>query len=326
MLSLSLFSPPVLVIGSSLEDIFLVPQKPIRTLCQKEVCVQNLIAFELGAKIDLEKTITFCGGSAHNVAIGLSRRGIKAAVLSVLGHDPAGQKIIQSLRKEKVSTSLLQIRKSILTDQSFIILDPQTRERTIFSNKQTDIFLRLPSLRRFHYIYIASLKNKWREKLVAITKWGEYKKNNLQKYGLFFNPARAQIEKGVNHPTIKKILTLTTVLFLNEDESLEFLRLPKKLNPITIARKLTHLGPEIVVITRGAKGVVVANKNTSRAFSLPSKKARVVDVTGSGDAFASGFLGSYLKDQDPKKAAAAGIKNAVSVLSFFGSTAGLLRK
>jgi len=49
-----------------------------------------------------------------------------------------------------------------------------------------------------------------------------------------------------------------------------------------------------------------------------------VDSTGAGDAFASGFLASYIKDNDLEECLRWGIANGGSVVNFYGGVEGLL--
>lgn len=65
-------------------------------------------------------------------------------------------------------------------------------------------------------------------------------------------------------------------------------------NPETIARSLRGLGPEIVVISMGQKGVVLSCR--SGEIFIPSYRTRVVDETGAGDVFAGGFLAEFLRE------------------------------
>ena len=53
---------------------------------------------------------------------------------------------------------------------------------------------------------------------------------------------------------------------------------------------------------------------------------KTVDATGAGDAFASGFLGLYLKGASIEKSLKMGIRNSANVVRFVGTTKGLLKK
>jgi len=53
---------------------------------------------------------------------------------------------------------------------------------------------------------------------------------------------------------------------------------------------------------------------------------KTVDCTGAGDAFASGFLGVYLKNSDITTSLRTGIINSANVVQYIGTTKGLLTR
>jgi 2-dehydro-3-deoxygluconokinase len=74
------------------------------------------------------------------------------------------------------------------------------------------------------------------------------------------------------------------------------------------------LGPQVVALTLGAGGVLVATAD--RRESIPPRPARVVDATGAGDVFDGAFLAEYLRLGDPF--AAARYANVAAALSTEG--------
>jgi len=63
------------------------------------------------------------------------------------------------------------------------------------------------------------------------------------------------------------------------------------------ARKLANLGPEIVLITKGALGTVVWSKSLGM-FNMPAFKTKIQDPTGAGDALVGALLVTWVKDGD----------------------------
>jgi sugar/nucleoside kinase (ribokinase family) len=63
--------------------------------------------------------------------------------------------------------------------------------------------------------------------------------------------------------------------------------------------------PLAVIVTRGADGVIVHDRDSSAAY--PAQQADVVDTTGAGDAFTAGFLHRILSGDPLSRAVAAGI-------------------
>ncbi|EKD43914.1 MAG: hypothetical protein ACD_72C00075G0004, partial [uncultured bacterium] len=89
-------------------------------------------------------------------------------------------------------------------------------------------------------------------------------------------------------------------------------------------RQLMQLGPRIVVITDGAKGAYCfdgMNVYFQGIFDLP-----VLEKTGAGDAFASGFISAVIHGLNVKHALRWGSANAAFVVQKIGGQAGLLTK
>ena len=83
------------------------------------------------------------------------------------------------------------------------------------------------------------------------------------------------------------------------------------------AQKLRELGPQIIALTDGDNGVYICGEES---FHLePSKNRKVVETTGAGDAFASGFVTGLVQEKSLKVAARMGLLNAESVISHFGT-------
>jgi sugar/nucleoside kinase (ribokinase family) len=67
-----------------------------------------------------------------------------------------------------------------------------------------------------------------------------------------------------------------------------------------IINELLSYGSEIAVITLGEKGALIGTKD--KIYSINPIDAKVIDRTGAGDTFTSGFLSEYIASGDIKKA------------------------
>ena len=67
---------------------------------------ETLVAFsaELGPMVTARTLTKSIAGAETNVAIGLSRLGIRVAALTRVGADPFGEEIVRTLRAEGVAT------------------------------------------------------------------------------------------------------------------------------------------------------------------------------------------------------------------------------
>lgn len=87
-------------------------------------------------------------------------------------------------------------------------------------------------------------------------------------------------------------------------------------DPEQAAAFLHELGAKIVCITLGEKGCFVSSGKDQ--YHLPTRPIEVVDTTGAGDAFWSGFLCAFLDDYGLYECALAGRRMAEIKLQHFG--------
>jgi len=102
------------------------------------------------------------------------------------------------------------------------------------------------------------------------------------------------------------------ILFCNEDE----------IKALCGAKCFPDKVPncKLVVITRGKEGaVIISNKEYIEV--PPEKKAKVVDLTGAGDAFAAGFLYGYVKGLPLKTCGEIATVAATEIISHIGARA-----
>ena len=91
---------------------------------------------------------------------------------------------------------------------------------------------------------------------------------------------------------LDKVVSSADVLFMDEGEARDY---AQEGNLVLAARRIMVMGPGTVVVKRGAHGVLVFNRIDmcrTDMFSAPAYPLdHVVDPTGAGDTFASGFVG-----------------------------------
>lgn len=318
--------PILTTIGSATRDIFLVPNEDTIEYYMDDDNIKSRekICFELGAKLEANYLSSHVGGTAVNVSIGLSRLGITSAARVSVGKDGFGKAVIKKLQKEKVSTSLVKMAKNTQTDRSLIIIHPETKERTIFVNKVARKGTKIDySKIDSKYIYLSSIKYNWENTFKEILR--VVKNKNIK---LFFTPGIKQVQAGLNK--LKNFLNYVQIIFLNFDEAIELSRTEKNElsdndveNALLIARKIKEYGPQIVIITAGKKGVYCYFDEIKHYNTI---KVDLVDVTGAGDAFSSGFLASFIRGLPLETSCQNGIKNSCSVIQSISTTKGLLHQ
>ena len=130
---------------------------------------------------------------------------------------------------------------------------------------------------------------------------------------LSFDPGMLYVKKGFDE--LKPILERTDILLINESE----LRLLCNNNQAPLkqlAIGFLDLGIETIVIKQGSKGVFAIND--ADECEVEAFECEVVDTTGAGDSFNSGFLYSYLKGYDLEKSCKIGNWVASKSIEGFG--------
>lgn len=308
------------------EDLFVLVNEG-RIIPGDSALCEKMIAFEYGAKIPVGKIKTCMGGASANVALGLAKLGVRSRACVTVGGDDIGKKLRRFLQRVGVDTNLCQIAQESETDRSIILVDPLERDRTIFYTRDAGRHLKLKDISKWktEWIFISSLTEGWENKLGQILKLRKEKGIKIA-----INPGRLQIKAGIKF--LAPLLQEVSLLFLNWDEALELALSDKKFTEKyhkktpakkTVLKFLQSLGPKIVIITLGRKGSIATDGYVY--LKAPTFSPKRVEVTGAGDAFASGFLASWIREPgDFKKATAWGMANAGSVVMYFGAEKGLL--
>ncbi|OGM01585.1 hypothetical protein A3K72_00250 [Candidatus Woesearchaeota archaeon RBG_13_36_6] len=303
----------IITVGSATVDVFVdTDSELIKIKSKKEE--EELIAYPAGTK-QLIKELTFLtGGGGTNTSVAFSRLGHKTGYIGKLGDDSNGSTILELLKKEGIDY-LGIISKEDMTAYS-IILDSIDHDRTIFTYKGA-----INSL-RFNELNLKKLKTKWfyfssmvDESFKVLEELSDFAKNNNIK--IAFNPSSYLAEKGSKY--LKNVLERTNILVLNKEEAKLIVGCGSEKD---LLWKLHDLGPEIVVVTDGKNGCYCFDGKSF--YYIATHKIKVVESTGAGDAFASGFLSGIIKKNDTKFALELGLANAESVISGRGAKTNLL--
>lgn len=335
----------IITIGTATRDVFLTSPffwilrdpkhlKKIGFAAGKAQC------FPLAEKIEVDKPVFATGGGATNTAVTFSRQGLKTAGLIKIGRDESADFILKEFEKEKI-TPLAVRSKDKTTAYSTILLTPEG-ERTILVHRGASEDLKIKE------IPFKKLETRWAyisgeiPFLTAEKTFNHFFKNQVF---IAFNPSRYFLDLGIKK--LKPSLNKSQVVILNREEAAYLTKIDYS-KEREIFKKLDEIVDGIVVMTDGNKGVLVSDgKNIYQAgiFSAKSGKEKVIDRTGAGDAFGSGFVAGLMKyqvssvkcqvsgvkyqifsEQQIKYAIRLGSANATSVIRKIGAKAGILTK
>jgi len=268
-----------------------------------------------GEKIPIESLDQTIGGNACNNAVGTARLGLSAALYSILGDDETGARIVKQMKKEGVSCAYIMQQRGTASNYS-VVLTFRT-DRTILVYHQPRKY-RLPQLDTPKWIYLTSLGKEFPVVHASLLK--QIKNTSVK---LMFNPGTHQLAAG--YKALEPIIKASHVLILNKEEAQSLLgNHSSVVNIKELLRGLHHLGPEIAVITDGSNGAYAYDGDDFyRSKPLPAK---VLERTGAGDSFSTGFLAALIYKLPVKEALLWGSANASSVVEFIGPQAGLLTK
>src|SRR6478672_13607952 len=129
--SMSGKTPTILSIGAAVQDVFLSHSDEFKPVTDKTLHEQ-VMQLEMGGKADVNNIDFSTGGGATNAAVTFSRQGLHSIFSGTIGHDPAGQAILDDLDKEGIDTRLVSYSKTLNTGYSVLLLAPNG-ERSILT-------------------------------------------------------------------------------------------------------------------------------------------------------------------------------------------------
>ncbi len=296
----------IITFGSAVVDVFVHTEVAEKN---KEIC------YPTGGKILINELRFDIGGGGTNAAVAFGRFGLKTGCISGVGNDENGHKILNLLKKENIKF-LGKIHKNKMSGYS-IILDSKGGERTILTYKGVNNDI------DFEELKLKELETKWIYYSALLQKSFQTQKKLaliLHKRGvkISFNPSSYII----NNENINDLLKICEVLILNKEEAYALYKRYKCIGGIL--EGLYLLGPKIIVITNKDKETWCYD-GKKRYSITPHKDIKVVERTGAGDAFASGFVAGLTVNWNIEKCLELGLKESESVITSRGAKNNLLR-
>jgi sugar/nucleoside kinase (ribokinase family) len=281
-----------------------------------------------GSKVLIEDMKLFTGGGGSNVAVGLARLGIHSGFIGEVGDDVSAEMIRNELKKEDVDF-LVKHHSRHKTAYS-VVLESKAkggatdRAILVYKGASSDLY---PSeihknLIRCGWFYFASVMGASMSTMDMLARFA--KKKGIKVY---FNPSGYMVEHGGKAFT--DILSATTVLALNKEEAQLLLDMHTS-DTVTLLKNMRKLGPEICMITDGKNGIHAFDG--SEFYFKKAHPVKVIDTTGAGDAFGTGFLaGLVIKSSAGSSerinfALDLGLADAEAVIGAVGAKTGLLTR
>ncbi len=270
------------------------------------------LCLDYGAKINVKVVDSQIAGSAPNVAVGLARMKKKTSIVSVMGEDTTRPLALEHLRREGVDASLIEIIKKEKSTYSVVL--NYKGEKTILTGHIKDeshLPIRFP---KPTWLYVGEMGEGYEKVYMQVT--GYAKKDGVL---IAMNPGSSQIEE--HKKSLYDRLPYLDALFVNREEA-QILSGEKNNELHKLAGALFKLGPKHVIITDGKNGAYEYGGHGLRF--CPIFPGKLVEATGAGDSFASGYLGAVMSGESCSEGLRWGAVNASSVVEHVGPTKGLL--
>jgi len=260
------------------------------------------------------------GGAPMNTLVGVARLGSTSGAITAVGEDPFGQFLIQELKRNRVDTSRVKVKKGTLTTLAFVANEPETGERSfIFYRKpwvsgtsdsalsvQDVDFEYVKNAKILHVSGFALSQNPLRKAILSAVK-------HARKEGVkvSFDPT-LRLDVWNSEQTIRKLyrqmLKLSDIATFSREEAAFIFKTD---DPEKAAKTSLKHGVNIVGIKLGVNGALVMTREGKKVH-VPAFKVRAIDTTGAGDGWNAGLLVGILKEWDLETCVT--VANAVGAL------------
>ena len=240
---------------------------------------------KLSSNLTIEKTIS--GGSVANSIVGLSQLGNEVGFIGKISDDDFGKKYEDGLIKEEVNFFYKKKKEQLPTGTCLILITPDS-ERTMCtflgtSGKINENDIDLKIINKSKMIFLEGYL--WDE--------GEPQKAFEKAIGGKGKVAMSLSDKFCVDRHKPHFLELVKnkldITFANEEEILSLINTNNFQEVVSFAKEVK----KTLIITRGEKGAISINNDIVTEVGI-KKNLNVVDLTGAGDLFASGYLHGYL--------------------------------
>jgi len=234
---------------------------------------------------NLQRTIA-SGGSAANTIHGLSRLGISSGFIGKIGRDEMGRFFKEDMEKSNIKTFLLESNSD--SGVAVALVSPDG-ERTFAVHLGAAVELSAQDLeasffKGYDLLHVEGY-------LIQNYSLIETACNMAKKNGLKISLDLASFNVVEAHRDFLTYISkeFADIIFANEDEA-------KAITGHKPEDALIHIAEwcDVAVVKIGKDGSLI--KTGGEIFKINSEKANVVDTTGAGDLYASGFIFGLLKE------------------------------
>lgn len=269
------------------------------------LCVGEVLIDFIGLQKDVLINNTrdyhrYLGGSPTNVAMNAARLGLSSRIAASVGNDGFGEYIFERLNQVGVNTD--SINKINNTPTSVIFVSRSQETPDFIPYREADYHIHesqipkalLKEVKIFHTTCFALSKKP--AQTTILNKAEEAYSLGCQ-LSIDINYADEIWEdKNEALRVIKAYCKFNPLIKISEDDMLRLFE--RKLPHEEIFGFFHNIGVQTICLTLGREGVKLSQKG-KKVMQFPAVKVdNVMDATGAGDAFWSGFLFAYIKEKD----------------------------
>ena len=260
--------------------------------------------------LKIEKTIS--GGSVANSIVGLSQLGNKVGFIGKISEDDLGNKYEEGLKSENVEYFYKKKKEKLPTGTCLILVTPDS-ERTMCT------FLGTAGKINEDDISNDSIKN---SEIILLEGYlwdeGEPKKafekaiSNANKVAMSLSDQFC-VDRHKPH-FLDLVKNKLDIIFANEQEITSLINAKDFSEVIDFGKSLN----KILVVTRGEKGAVSINGENVVENGV-QKNLKILDLTGAGDLFASGFLHGFINKKNDAECLEIGKEMSSKIIQQIGA-------
>ena len=260
--------------------------------------------------LKIEKTIS--GGSVANTIVGLSQLGNKVGFIGKISEDDLGNKYEEGLKSENVEYFYKKKKEKLPTGTCLILVTPDS-ERTMCTflgtaGKINEDDISKDSIENSEIILLEGYL--WDE--------GEPKKafekaiSNANKVAMSLSDQFC-VDRHKPH-FLDLVKNKLDIIFANEQEITSLINAKDFSEVIDFGKSLNKM----LVVTRGEKGAVSINGENVVENGV-QKNLKILDLTGAGDLFASGFLHGFINKKNDAECLEIGKEMSSKVIQQIGA-------
>jgi fructokinase len=262
------------------------------------------------SNLKIEKTVS--GGSVANSIVGLAQLGNKVGFIGKISNDEFGGRYEEGLKKENVEYFYSKKNEELPTGTCLILVTPDS-ERTMCTflgtaGKINENDLSSEAIKKSEIIFLEGYL--WDE--------GEPKKafdkaiNNSNKVAMSLSDQFC-VDRHKTH-FLELVRNKLDITFANEQEITSLIDAKNFNEVINFSKQINKL----VVVTRGEKGAIAIQGNEVIENDI-IKNLKILDLTGAGDLFASGFLHGYVNKLSIKESLDKGTEMSAKIIQQIGA-------